>query len=58
LGPVRRIDRWLHAMPHPSFAVEIASTHVAGARWSRTGSSLESFASEEIASGAITPSPI
>jgi type IV pilus assembly protein PilM len=58
LGPVRRIDRWLHAMPHPSFAVEIAPTHVAAARWSRTGSSLESFASEEVAPGAVIPSPI
>lgn len=45
-------------MPHPSFAVEIAPTHVAAARWSRTGGSLESFAAEEIAAGAIAPSPI
>lgn len=58
LGPVRRIDRWLHATPHPGFVVEIAPTHVAAARWSRSGGSLEAFASEEIAPGAIVPSPV
>jgi len=55
---VRRVDKWLNAMPHPSMAVEISSTHVAAARWTRARASLESFAVEEIAAGAIAPSPI
>ena len=57
-APVRHIDKWLHAMPHPPMAVEIAPTHVAAARWRRARGSLESFAVEEIGSGAISPSPL
>jgi len=57
-APVRRIDKWLNAMPHPAFAVEIAPTHVAAARWTRARGSLESFAVEEIAPNSIGPSPL
>ena len=28
---VRKVDRWLHAMPHPSLVVEIAADHAAAA---------------------------
>jgi type IV pilus assembly protein PilM len=55
-GPVRRIDHWLHAVPHPKYAVEIAPSRVAAARWTRR--QLDCFRAEEIAAGAITPSPL
>jgi type IV pilus assembly protein PilM len=58
LGPVRRLDRWLHAMPRPSTVVEIAADHVAAARWSGTGGNLESFAEEALPTGAVMPSPM
>jgi type IV pilus assembly protein PilM len=58
LGPVRRIERWLSAMPHPSLAVEIATTHVAAARWGRSGAHLESSAVEYLSDGAFAPSPV
>ena len=57
LGPVRRLDRWLHAMPRPSTVVEIAENHVAAARWSGTGGNLEAFAEEPLPAGAVMPSP-
>jgi type IV pilus assembly protein PilM len=58
LGPVKRLERWLNAMPHPSLVVEIASTHVAAAHWSKTGGHLESHAIEPLPLGAIMPSPV
>jgi type IV pilus assembly protein PilM len=58
LAPVRRMERWLNAMPHPSIVVEIATTHVAAAQWSKTGGSLESHAVEPLPIGAIMPSPV
>ncbi len=58
LGPVKRMERWLNAMPHPSHVVEIASTHVAAAHWSKTGGHLESHAIEPLPLGAIMPSPV
>lgn len=47
---------WLDAMPHPSVVVEIASTHVAAARWGRSLAVLASFAAERLPAGAIAPS--
>jgi hypothetical protein len=35
---VRRIARWLDAMPHPPLAIEIAPDRIAAARFGRTGS--------------------
>jgi type IV pilus assembly protein PilM len=58
LGPVRRLERWLTAMPHPSLVVDIASTHVAAARWGKIGSSLDSFAVEPLPLGSVMPSPV
>ncbi len=58
LGPVRRLERWLNAMPHPSVVVEIASTHVAAAHWSKTGGHLESHGVEPLPLGAVMASPV
>lgn len=58
LAPVRRLERWLNAMPHPSVVVEITSTHVAAAHWSATGRHLESHAIEPLPPGAIMVSPV
>jgi hypothetical protein len=49
---VRRIERWLNAMPHPSLVVEISSTHVAAAQWSKIGGHLETHAVEPLPIGA------
>ncbi len=58
LAPVRRLDGWLNAMPHPSLVVEIAATPVAAARWGAARGILESFAVEPLPFGAIIPSPV
>ena len=58
LGPVRRIDRWLNAMPHPSLVAEISSTHVAAAQWSKVGGHLEAYAIEPLPIGAVMASPV
>jgi type IV pilus assembly protein PilM len=58
LGPVRRLDRWLNAMPHPSLVVEISSTHVAAAQWSKVGGRLEAHAIEPLPIGAVMASPV
>ncbi len=52
---VRRVARWLDAIPHPLVACEIAPDYVAAARWSRTGMSLDGFAVEPLPRGAISP---
>ncbi len=57
LGPVRRLEQWLNAMPHPPLVVEIASTHVAGARWGKKGA-LETFAIEPLPVGSVMASPV
>jgi type IV pilus assembly protein PilM len=58
LGPVRRMERWLNAMPHPSLVVEISSTHVAAAQWSKVGGHLEAHAVEPLPIGAVMASPV
>jgi type IV pilus assembly protein PilM len=58
LGPVRRIERWLNALPHPSCVVEIAPHHVSAANWSKGLGHLESFATEPLPQGAVMPSPV
>ena len=50
---VRRIVRWLDAIPHPLLACEIAQDYVAAARWTRGGTGLDSFAYEELPPGAV-----
>lgn len=56
-GLVRRVSRWLDAMPHPPLAIEIAPDRVAGARWARSGA-LDGFAVEALPSGALVPSAV
>jgi type IV pilus assembly protein PilM len=55
---VRKIERWLTALPHPSLVVEIAAEHVAAARWGKVRGNLESFAVEPLPFGAVVPSPV
>jgi type IV pilus assembly protein PilM len=55
---VRRIARWLDAVPHPYVACEIAAHYVAAARWSRASAEVEAFAVEPLPPGALTPSAI
>lgn len=50
------IGEWLDAMPHPSLVVEVASTHVAAARWGRDLSHLIAFGAEQLPEGAVVPS--
>ncbi|MGB6876428.1 MAG: hypothetical protein WBD87_10385 [Candidatus Acidiferrales bacterium] len=47
---------WLDAMPHPNMVLEVASTHVAAARWGRDLAHLTAFAVEQLPAGAVTPS--
>ena len=58
MGIVRRIDRWLHAMPHPSLVVEIAPGHVAAARWGSGHGDLEDVVVESLPAGSVMPSPV
>ncbi len=58
LGPVKRFERWLNAMPHPSLVVEIASSHVAAAGWSKNGRDLDNYAIEPLPVGAVMASPV
>src|SRR5215470_9736204 len=44
-------------MPHPGLAVEICQDHIAGARWTRTGS-LDDYAIEGLPAGSLTPSAV
>ncbi len=56
LNPVRRVARWLDALPHPELVCEIAADRVAAARWGRH--KLEAFAAEPLPEGAVNPSPV
>jgi type IV pilus assembly protein PilM len=57
-GLLRRITRWLDAVPHPQLACEIAPAYVAAARFTLRGTSLEGFAMEPLPDGAIVPSVV
>jgi type IV pilus assembly protein PilM len=57
-GFVRRMARWLDAIPHPVVACEIATDYVAAARWTRGGMSLDGFAVEPLPPGAIFPTAV
>lgn len=57
-GPVRRIEQWLNAMPHPSCVVEIAQNHVSAANWGKGPGHLDGFATEPLPAGTIMPSPV
>jgi type IV pilus assembly protein PilM len=58
LRTLRRFDRWLNAMPHPSLVVEIARTHVAAARWGTRRGHLDSVAIEPLPAGSVMASPV
>jgi hypothetical protein len=55
---VRRLARWLDAIPHPLIACEIAPDYVAAARWTRGGMGLDGFAVEALPPGSIFPTPV
>jgi type IV pilus assembly protein PilM len=57
-GLVRRMAQWLDAAPHPMIACEVAPSHVAAARWSRSGNSIEAFALEPLPPGAINATAV
>ncbi len=57
-GFVRRLARWLDAIPHPLIACEIAADYVAAARWTRGGMGLDGFAVEALSPGAVSPTPV
>jgi Tfp pilus assembly PilM family ATPase len=52
---VRRVARWLDAIPHPTIACEIAPDYIAAARWTRAGTAVEGYAVEPLPPGAIFP---
>lgn len=54
---MRRVARWLEAMPHPPLALEICAEWVAAARWTRTGG-LDNFAVQALPPGALWPSAV
>jgi type IV pilus assembly protein PilM len=54
---VRKVARWLEAMPHPPLALEICPEWIAAARWTRTGG-LDSFAVEALPPGSLLPSAV
>lgn len=56
-GWVRRMARWMDAMPHPPLAIEISLDRLAAVRWTRTGS-VDGFAVEPLPPGALVPSAI
>jgi type IV pilus assembly protein PilM len=57
-GIFSKIERWLHAMPHPPLVAEIASGHVAAARWGTSRGSLDAYAVEPLPAGSVMPSPV
>ena len=54
---VRRIVRWLDAMPDPPLAVEIGVDRLAGVRWARNGS-VHDISIEPLPPGAVVPSAV
>lgn len=58
LGPLRRLERWLYAMPHPSLVVEVAPSFVAAARWGMARGHLDAYAVEPVLPGAVSASPV
>jgi type IV pilus assembly protein PilM len=57
LAWVRRVARWLDAMPYAPVAIELAPDRVAAARWNRAGS-LDAYAVESLPAGALVPSAV
>lgn len=47
-GLLAGLTRWFDAMPHPAIACEIATGHVAAARYSRRSAGLEDYAVEPL----------
>jgi type IV pilus assembly protein PilM len=57
-GLVRRLERWLNVMPHPSMVVEIAADHVAAAHWGNSRGAVDACAIEPLQVGSIMASPV
>ncbi len=55
---VRRVSRWLDAIPHPLLVCEVSPGYVAAAKWTRSTGGLDGFAVEPLPSGAIVPSAV
>ncbi len=55
---MRRVARWLDAMPHPPLAIEIAPDRVAVARWSEREDRWMTLRSRTCRAGAIVPSAV
>jgi type IV pilus assembly protein PilM len=55
---VRRMARWLDAMPHPMIACEISTDYVAAARWTHAGVSPHGLAYEPLQPGAISATAV
>jgi type IV pilus assembly protein PilM len=55
---VRRLDRWLYAMPHPPMVVEMAPQYVAAAREGSIRGRLDGVAVEPLPAGSVMPSPV
>jgi type IV pilus assembly protein PilM len=54
---VRRIARWLDAMPDPPLAIEIGVDRLAAIRWARNGG-VDDIAIEPVPPGAVVPSAV
>jgi type IV pilus assembly protein PilM len=54
---VRRLARWLDALPDPPLAIEIGVDRLAAVRWARNGS-IDDLAIEPLPPGAIVPSAV
>jgi len=57
-GLIRRIDRWLNVMPHPSLVVEISPDHVAAARCGTFRGAIDACAMEPLQVATVMPSPV
>jgi type IV pilus assembly protein PilM len=56
-GSVRRLARWLDALPDPPLAIEFGTDRLAAIRWARNGS-IDDMAVESLPPRAIVPSAV
>lgn len=57
-GPLGKLAQWITAMPHPTCVCEVASSHVAAARWTSAQGTLAGYGVEAMPVGTIQPSPV
>jgi type IV pilus assembly protein PilM len=58
LGLVRKLERWLYAMPHTPIVVEVAPQRVSAVRWGAKQGTVDGVATVALPSGAIMASPV